>query len=350
MFEEKKMSSDDLIELYEKCVRKIDTMKSEREIIHVYQSLAGKSYQSEYLKIDDLGDRFIREFLERNHGKNKPYNYTKGGERFLQSKYLSEYFKSKINQLLMDNIILLLAKSKSSVDVFSLVKSNKMFNQMTEAEISAIVEAVEIVEKYSKNSKNNYNSNLLFSYLYHLNGEGAISYIKNHVSAVEFANQILATSGVHPVASYYSGRGVNLGDLSDSHLVSIFKKLLKYDVTYAYNFVELIQKMNILDATQFITCFKNFAQDGFCVKSNHISADSYSFEGIDPNYCYPYTYLMVECSSFTQNLKLQKEKSKLIKQAFLFEINPILQKVYSNYELVQGESYGQTYFRKISKK
>ena len=59
-------------------------------------------------------------------------------------------------------------------------------------------------------------------------------------------NQILATSGVHPVASYYSGRGVNLGDLSDSHLVSIFKKLLKYDVTYAYNFVELIQKMNIL--------------------------------------------------------------------------------------------------------
>ena len=61
--------------------------------------------------------------------------------------------KSKINRLLMDNIILLLAKSKSSVDVFSLVKSNKMFNQMTEAEISAIVEAVEIVEKYSKNSK-----------------------------------------------------------------------------------------------------------------------------------------------------------------------------------------------------
>ena len=47
MFGEKKMSSDDLIELYEKCVRKIDTMKSEREIIHVYQSLAGKSYQSE---------------------------------------------------------------------------------------------------------------------------------------------------------------------------------------------------------------------------------------------------------------------------------------------------------------
>ncbi len=43
--------------------------------------------------------------------------------------------------------------------------------------------------------------------------------------------KFLATSGVHPVASYYSGRGVNLGDLSDSHLVSIFKKLLKYDVT-----------------------------------------------------------------------------------------------------------------------
>lgn len=347
MFEEKKMNSDDLIELYEECVRKIDAMKSEREIIRVYQSLAGKSYQSEYLKIDDLGDRFIREFLERDHGKNKPYNYTKGGERFLQSKFLSEYFKSKINRLLMNNIILLLATSKSSVDVFSLIKSNKMFNQMTEAEISSIVEAVEIVEKHSKNGCN---SNLLFTYLYHLNGEGATSYIKNHVSPSEFANQILATSGVHPVASYYSGRGVNLGDLSDSHLVSIFKKLLKYDVTYAYNFVEFVQKMNVLDATQFITCFKNFAQDGFCVKSNHISSDSYSFEGIDSNYFYPYTYLMVECSSFAQSLNLQKEKSKLIKQAFVLEINPILQKVYSNYELVQGENYGQTYFRKISKK
>ena len=96
---------------------------------------------------------------------------------------------------------------------------------------------------------------------------------------------------------------------------------------------------------------KKFAQDGFCVKSNHISADSYSFEGIDPNYCYPYTYLMVECSFFYTKFKnYKKKKSKLIKQAFLFEINPILQKVYSNYELVQGESYGQTYFRKISKK
>ncbi len=53
-----------------------------------------------------------------------------------------------------------------------------MFNQMTEAEISAIVEAVEIVEKYSKILKNNYNSIFLFSYLYHLNGEEQFPYIK----------------------------------------------------------------------------------------------------------------------------------------------------------------------------
>ena len=345
-----KISSDDLIELYENYVRKIDTMKSEREIVHAYQSLAGQSYQFEHLKIDDLGDRFLQEFLERNYKKTKPYNYTKGGERFLQSKILSDYFKNKVNRLLMDNIILVLAVAKSPVDVFSLVKSNKSFNQMTEDEISSIVEAVEIIEKKSKKPHKDCNTQLLFTYLYHLNGEGVTTYIKNHVTNLDFANHILATSGVHPVASYYSGRGVNLGDLSYSHLTAIFKKLLKYDVTYAYNFVEFVQKMNILDATQFITCFKVFAQNGFCVKTDHVASDSYSFDGIDQTHCYPYTYLISECSSFMESFNLQKEKSKIIKQGFVHEITPILQKIYANYELVQGEQYGQTYFRKIDKK
>ena len=96
MTESRQASFNDWDGFFEQCAREIDLMKTEHEIIEMYQSLAGKKNTS-YSFIDDCGDEFIDIFLRRDSNGTFVYQYTKGGMAFLQSKFLSDYFKNKIS-------------------------------------------------------------------------------------------------------------------------------------------------------------------------------------------------------------------------------------------------------------
>lgn len=235
-----------------------------------------------------------------------------------------------------------------SVDVLGLLIAKRSFNQMSEEEIAAIVSAMDRLEQKPKFSKIHELRNTFFNYLYHLKGEGASSYLKNRVPAYDFANHILSTSGFVAMPSFYSGRGVNTNDLNDKKLVSIFKKLLKYDVTYACHFVEFVKQMKTLGATEFITSFQDFACNGFEVDPKFLSDNNYSVDGLNPNTYNDFVYLMIGESRFATNRDYQEARSEIIKHAFLLQVNPTLEKLGFSSEKEQSQETRQSY-RKVPK-
>lgn len=229
-------------------VSKIEYAKSVEEIINTHKSLIGKSSRIVNYQVNDLGMSFINKILSLNWGRSIVYEYNQPLIEFINSKYLSDYIKAEIGKLL---------EIMDEPTALNIIKSNKNINDFTEEEIKEIYMALNKIlgEKPLIQAFNRL--------LYLLSGNGIVSFINNHIKKSTLARKILLTSGLSDRASYYSGRGVNYGDLSDKNLVSIFEKLLKYDKSYAINFIELVVNMNSLGATEFINTFLNFAQNGF---------------------------------------------------------------------------------------
>ena len=233
---------------------------SREEIEKTVEFLKGKSCSSDYATIEDCAVDFVSVLLKKNYGRSIVIEYTKGQKEFFKSKYLSDYFKQSIKEMMGEKI---------PQELLSLLNSEKDINDMTESEIKLINDSIEdFYETHGPSEKPNISSRFDY-YIYKLDGPGVISYIKNHISPGKLARDILLTSGLNPRSSYYSGRGVNYGDLSDKHLVSIYKKLLVIDPQYAANFVELVNQMITLGATEFIETFLNFGYTEF--RSNDAS-------------------------------------------------------------------------------
>lgn len=342
MTELRQSSFNDWDGFFEQCAREIDLMKTEHEIIEMYQNLVGKKNTS-YSFIDDCGDEFIDIFLRRDLNGTTVYQYTKGGSAFLQSKFLSAYFKNKILCFFMRNKDAIYSDTNSSIDVLGLLVGKKSFNQMSEEEIATIVSVMDRLEQKPNFSDIHEFRNMFFNYLYHLKGEGASSYLKNHLSASDFANHILSTSGFVAMPSFYSGRGVNTKDLNDKKLVSIFKKLLKYDVTYAYHFVEFVKQMKTLGATEFIMSFQHFACNGFEVDHKFLSDNNYSVDGLNPNIYNDFVDLMIGESRYVTNKDFQVARSDIIKRSFLFQVNPMLEKLGFSSEREQSQETSHSY-------
>ena len=78
---------------------RIDSIVKEEELIATHQSLVSKSCKSEFSEIKDCGVEFIRHFLSRDWGRSIVYQYSEGAQKFINSEYLSNYFKESIKKL-----------------------------------------------------------------------------------------------------------------------------------------------------------------------------------------------------------------------------------------------------------
>ena len=304
------------IDDYEKTISKIDSMTTEEELIDSHKRMIGKTCKCDYYEIEDCGVEFIKKLLDRDWGRSIVYHYSQGAERFIQSKYLSDYFKSSIKELLSSEYI--------DDDVLNILNSDKLINDMSAEEISKIYSLIRNYYKKSEQKTANVARSIM-SFLYKLNGKGVISFIKNNVNNLDIARNILQTSGLSARASFYSGRGVNYGDLNEEHLTAIFVKLLKLDQSYAIEFAKMVEQMETVGATEFISSFMDFAAIGF--KSNHI-INEYSNISLDELYDQARDTVAFASLFSTMyreiDIDYQIRVSEEIKQSFISKITPIL--------------------------
>lgn len=316
----------------------------EEELIEAHIELVNKSCKDDYYEIKDCGIEFIEKFLSRDWGRSIVYQYTPEAEKFIKSKYLSDYFKNSIIELLSQYYL--------SDEVLNTLNSDKPINDMSEEEIKAIYSALN--ECYPKTKRNDKIASCFMSFLYKLDGKGVTSFIKNNISNYDLANHILLTSGLSSRASYYSGRGVNYGDLNDNNLIAIFNKLLKIDIDYAINFVDMVQKMKTLGATEFIKSFKNLAINDFKIDCITFDDSNFSLDGVYGEARDNIAFISIFSAMNQKNDNYQTIASKRMKASFMLRVKPILLKINPNYyEEQHKQSLNYNYHineKKITKK
>jgi len=256
---------------YEKIESIIDSITSEENLIEIHKSLIGKSCKDKYRDIEDCGVEFIKYLFSRDWGRSIVYQYSKGAKKFIYSKYLSDYFKSSIKELLEGE--------RLTPEIINILDSDKLINDMSEEEINTLYFAIKAFYNNPMHEKKVNISSQFMALLYKLDGKGVNLFIKNNVRNSDLVRPILLTSGMSDRASYYSGRGVNYGDLSYKNLVAIFEKLFKLDVNYGIEFVEMVRQMKTLGASEFIDSFRNFASNGFKMDTSKIENSNISFDG-----------------------------------------------------------------------
>ena len=207
------------------------TKITSEEIIKTHKKLIGVKDSSQ-IHQGDFGSHYIYRILEHNYGCSKPIEIPHEYHKFLNSKYLSNYFKELINQKI-DN--------KTEI-IENIIKSNKTFNELTEEEL------YEIYLKLSELSI----GNIIVAYATHLDSQSSKDFLNNKINPIILLARIISTSGLNPRPEYYSKIGTNLSDLNSKHIISIYKKLNKLDEKKALNMLKLVFNMPTLGATEFL--------------------------------------------------------------------------------------------------
>lgn len=97
-------------------------------------------------------------------------------------------------------------------------------------------------------------------YLFKLGGKNIMDALIQKYGLNDFACHILETNGLCGSAGYYWGRGVNKSDLSQDMMVSIYAQLKKFDEKMAVGFAELVKKLPLLTASDFITAYYKYME------------------------------------------------------------------------------------------
>ena len=312
----------------------IDGM-SEEKLIKSHTALINKTCKNDYREIKDCAVEFIDYFLCRDWGRSIVYHYNGGAIKFIYSKYLSDYFKNSITELLKDDV--------QSEILSNALNSDKNINDMSEEEIKEIHLSIKEHYRNVDEERSNISGNFL-TYLFKLDGKGVTSYIKNNIDKLYFVSRILLTSGLNDRASFYSGRGVVSSDLCEKNLIEIFKKLIKYDTKYGINFVNMVMDIETLGATEFINSFKNFAANNFKYEKRNIEKSNISLDGVEGDARYAVGVISIFGAMNNSNKDFQIEESKYMKTRFISAINPILKKINPDfYEEINSQDCDEDY-------
>ena len=248
----------------------------------------------------------VRGMLDEDYGRATPPSYKESDQEFLNSKYLSDYFKLSIKKMITEEIQIegedllkklieernilwnnVLNSGESATDeevrklsklgekiqrieqdeivsvsrklvtiLENFIKSDRTTKEMTEEEIKALFE----VKQYRIRTNSNVVDDF-YKYMFKIDSPNIANYIKNNIEPYYIASHILYTSGLYNRPAYSSG--VNYSYLSQEHLTLIFNKLYMVDKNYALEFVKMIKKLEVLDPNDFIRTFYALAKNNF---------------------------------------------------------------------------------------
>lgn len=307
-------------------------------MIEIHKSLVKKSCDDSYIKIDDCGVDILKSFL--TYDRYNTYDFYKcHGNAFVQSEYLSNYFKESLKEFFLDERI--------SERVVNALESEKTFNEMDARDIKAINT---YVNAYKNNKHGDNVSEIFLNYIMKLDGEGPKTFVKEYIDKRIIIDDILSTSHMSSRASYYSGRGVTCSDLNSDILINIFKKLYRLDKKYAIEFIKMISKMETLEATPFIENLYEFANNGFKIEGLKIKNDNVSLDGVYDNA--RDLVLLSSLCSFNKSKDRGHDISisNDIKERFIWMVSPMVEKVCPNFDrkkwIERNENIYHNYMKK----
>lgn len=310
--------------------------------------------------------------LCEDYERTAPHSYKESEQEFLNSKYLSDYFKLSIKKMITEEIQIegedLLKKlieernilwnnilnsgepatkkeenklskldkeiqrikdegitsvSKKCVTILgNFIKSDRTTKEMTEEEVKALFDA--------KQYKIRINSNIVdyfYKYMFKLDSPNISNYIKNNIEPYNIASHLLYTSGLYARPAYSSG--VNYSYLSQEHLTLMFNKLYMVDKNYALEFVKMIKKLEVLDPNNFIRTFYALAKNNFKFAIEKGEEKNASLIGLYGKYRDALACVMDINNRYYKREDLDKlvSYSNNMKESFYNRIKPKLEKI-----------------------
>ncbi len=257
---------------------------------HMYLS---DKYVDYYGHLVNAGDEYIKVIL--NLSRFSPKLPPKI-EEFIESRYLSDVF--------MNNIVHMLERVDEYSSLVKIVK-NKSFDSLDSTELSVLYAGIrEFKERFPDVEKEEENIAVshLKQYLFHLNSEGAIEFMKNTNSDYELGKLMIENSGMSSRIISYVGAKMSLDTLNEEHLFSIYKKMVNYKPLGAEEFIKLIDKIETLSAIEFVRNYDGFIRNGFSCKELPILVGDVTIRSVNPS----------ALSAFVSNTisRLQKKDSE----------------------------------------
>ena len=238
------------------------------EIILQHINLKGKNYITEdKVILDYYYNEYIKAILNFDYGYSIVRRETEELHKFINSKYLSDYFKQMIKEKLegMDNCDIAL----------SAVNSNREISSFTEEEFNSIYKSLQnLVFLYRKPD---FLYKLILPLALKLDSKGTNEFLNNKVDPKIVIKQIVSTSGMDENPAYYSGRKATFADLNGEILLEIFRKLEKLDKKKALAMVKMTLEMPTLGATAFLNSLYNLAANGYNFSKDIIIENNIDF-------------------------------------------------------------------------
>lgn len=185
-------------------------MENKDLLIDACKKISGKKYTLNNENIDSEL-KFITIIMDIDRNRFEPYNYNEETIKFIKSDYVSDFIKKKIR-----------------------FNNTKHINDMTKEEISLMVSKIYDIKIL----------HLFKSYIFKLDGDGIISYIKSIFTNEDIIREIFNTSGLNVNRKY------NFSTLNNMYIQSVYKKLSVIDSNYAESFINMLN--NLEDKNEFI--------------------------------------------------------------------------------------------------
>ena len=215
------------------------------DLIEIHKYLKGKQV-TDYIKINDAGKNFLYQVLSRSF--YFPF-YEKANIDFLSSDYMSDEMKNIIVGATLENY------SKELLDILN---NNKHFNNYTSEELTKIYDEF----TSSKSKYLLYEKMALEDYLFYLDGDGVVEFVKSKYDDRLLALLMLQHSAID-ASIYYANNNLVEYEFNENHLLSLYDKYNKYLSEKKDDYFDFVNNINYLTPYNFTENYNTFINNGF---------------------------------------------------------------------------------------